>query len=564
MLPYFPRPYPDELLYSLLARYHRHTCSMSPKHTIEDLFGSRQVRASVALPGHLGALAQHLPPEWGLTGERMALELTLFPYFVAFQRPGVDRSVLTAMIDGSTVGIHMRLGVTASAVRAPAMLQFCPLCHGEAVARWGEAYWHRVHQLPGVLVCPEHKVPVLASSVSVTPDQQHEFIPATDETCRFAEVPSAISDACPALLSDIALRSVRLLESLPVRRDPMVLATCYRQALHERGLASPEGRVDQNQLHEKFGLALSSVSAALPQVADPGWLTSIVRAHRHAFHPLCHVLFELFLDLQSPARTDRAGACRDAAWHDRRLRPFAPEFESRLRDLVHGGLGLRACAHALDVDPKTVVRHAERLGIPTRWRTQFRLRNPEKESPRAAIRQHWLAIQGDAPALGRKALAARLPAEHAWLYRNDREWLDANSPAAKPRSPRAARRDWNAIDRKLAAEIRRVAVVILSLSPPVRVSQAELERRLDQRGWIDKRRGKLPRTVAAVKAVAESIEVFRIRRISWARAVLERTSRPAPVWKIRRLAGIPSRAPGAVESALLSPDRKNCRSVPCR
>ena len=49
MLPYFPAPYPDELLYSLLARYHRHTCSVSPKGTLEDLFGSRNVRVGLVI-----------------------------------------------------------------------------------------------------------------------------------------------------------------------------------------------------------------------------------------------------------------------------------------------------------------------------------------------------------------------------------------------------------------------------------------------------------------------------------------------------------------------------------
>jgi len=85
MVPYFPATYPDELLYSVLARYHRHTCSTSPKQTLEDLYGIRSVIATADLPGHLLALSRHLPPERGLTAERLAVDFTLYPYYTAFQ-----------------------------------------------------------------------------------------------------------------------------------------------------------------------------------------------------------------------------------------------------------------------------------------------------------------------------------------------------------------------------------------------------------------------------------------------------------------------------------------------
>jgi len=37
MLPYLPPAYPDELLYSLLARFHRHIGETSPKRTLDML-----------------------------------------------------------------------------------------------------------------------------------------------------------------------------------------------------------------------------------------------------------------------------------------------------------------------------------------------------------------------------------------------------------------------------------------------------------------------------------------------------------------------------------------------
>ena len=40
MLHYFPTPYPDELWYSVIARYHTHSGALSWQATMEALFGN--------------------------------------------------------------------------------------------------------------------------------------------------------------------------------------------------------------------------------------------------------------------------------------------------------------------------------------------------------------------------------------------------------------------------------------------------------------------------------------------------------------------------------------------
>ena len=65
MLGFFPTPYPDELLYSLIARYHLRSGSISPKITLSELFGSTSTIATIDLPANLNNLTkrlQHLTP----------------------------------------------------------------------------------------------------------------------------------------------------------------------------------------------------------------------------------------------------------------------------------------------------------------------------------------------------------------------------------------------------------------------------------------------------------------------------------------------------------------------
>lgn len=49
-----------------------------------------------------------------------------------------------------------RIATTIKQVRMPDYLRHCPYCAEEDEKEFGEIYWHCLHQLPGVLVCPDH------------------------------------------------------------------------------------------------------------------------------------------------------------------------------------------------------------------------------------------------------------------------------------------------------------------------------------------------------------------------------------------------------------------------
>ena len=63
---------------------------------------------------------------------------------------------------------HGLLGLMAT--RGPVLkaLRYCPACVNRERSRFGEAYWHRSHQFPGVLICTEHKAWLEESEVVFT------------------------------------------------------------------------------------------------------------------------------------------------------------------------------------------------------------------------------------------------------------------------------------------------------------------------------------------------------------------------------------------------------------
>ena len=178
------------------------------------------------------------------------------------------------------------------------------------------------------------------------------------------------------------------------------------------------------------------------------------------------------------------------------------------------GDGLRATARLLGLDPKTLMREAAMAGVEVPWATK----------PSGVI-----------PA------AKAMPVPVAHKLRRTR--------------PARARRNWFAIDVRLARSARESVGVILAQSPPLRVTFAEIERRISRRDWIVKRRAKLPQTDAAISAVAEGVAEFRWRRLENCVAAAVATGDLRPC-EVLRAAGLPTTWLPAVRDAIACVQRR--------
>jgi hypothetical protein len=152
------------------------------------------------------------------------------------------------------------------------------------------------------------------------------------------------------------------------------------------------------------------------------------------------------------------------------------------------------------VDTNTVLRHVARLGLTTPWKAR-----PERARPpridRSIMRAAWNDAHATVPAFGRKQLRKRVPAVYTWLYRHDRDWLEAQPPAPVRPNSHKPRINWTAVDGAIAEALRREAAILLTQVPPVPVTRAALERAMGQRGWLEKRLHKLPLCAAILRDV---------------------------------------------------------------
>jgi hypothetical protein len=300
MIGFFPIPYPDEILYSVFARYHTRSRNKSLSATTKDLFGHDASRIVVDLPNKLGYLVSQLPPGSSITAARLINDHTLLPFYAPFLPPERVKQLRRDMIERSSGGtIHGRLGILTSNIEVE-YLRFCSMCAENDVKSYGEPYWHRIHQLPGIFACPHHSVFLENSSVKCSYHGRGEtLVNAKNEiremTPRFLDLDN--KDHIAYLY--LARQGYWLLQQNEFENcGPKFFRKRFLQILIRRNLATFNGLTFIKEIHEFFAhfynpelLALLSSSLENKHT----WLRRLLQSSEHFQHPIRNLLFLHFL-----------------------------------------------------------------------------------------------------------------------------------------------------------------------------------------------------------------------------------------------------------------------------
>ena len=278
MFAVFPSPYEDELLYSLCARYARLMGYRNRNNaTLRHLFGHTVMAAVVDLPIYLDVFAGQLEFLGGPNADELIDRHTLLPYYVAFH-PAEQREAMRAAMRAEGRP-HSMLGLSASRVATPQALRYCPSCAAEERARHGEAYWHRLHQLPGVTVCPEHEVWLENSAGQVLMLRSRRVFDTAETTIpRSVHARELSVNNVTHLLTELARRTRDTLVAPPLAVEPQTLRERYRYFLAERGLATYTGRLRPEALRAAFHEFCTMETLdqlGLVQASD-GWLLRVL------------------------------------------------------------------------------------------------------------------------------------------------------------------------------------------------------------------------------------------------------------------------------------------------
>lgn len=166
MIAAFPDPYPDELLYSICVRYCDRLQYRGKRCGLEDFFGKTITHLEWDFPSHLGELVRRLPAGHLYSVQRLIQEHTVLPFYRAFL-PSERADRVQREMEGRGEGATPpQAGLGKLWAGGCRYLRYCPECVKEDIRVFGEPYWHRLHQLPGIMVCGSHRVFLEHSAVS--------------------------------------------------------------------------------------------------------------------------------------------------------------------------------------------------------------------------------------------------------------------------------------------------------------------------------------------------------------------------------------------------------------
>lgn len=303
MIGCFPDPHPDELFYSACARFSARVKYPNKKEVLQELFGTTTYTAAVDLPSHLAKLVSTLPAGHRYTVDHFIDDHTLLPFYSPFLPHERVRQLREDMSGDGSLAIHKRAGIMASRIPTPERLRFCPVCAIEDKRQPGEAYWHRLHQLPGVLICPVHLV-FLENSIARRDSARDflQFVPAEDAIRTLPVQHLDLSDHSHQILLKLARDASWLIKQSSPGSALNEIYNRYLRPLIDRGLATYTGSIHVRELLSEFGkyyppelLRLLRCEFTGSDQVKTNWLLRLVRPPKHTQHPLYHLLLMQFL-----------------------------------------------------------------------------------------------------------------------------------------------------------------------------------------------------------------------------------------------------------------------------
>jgi hypothetical protein len=189
-------------------------------------------------------------------------------------------------------------------VRPPKFFRSCPACDRANRRQYGETYWRRLFQLPGVEVCPTHEVFLARSDVRLDPlEIRHQYISA--ESQRLATATHAIDRHDPAhqILLGLARDVDWLLRQERLNPGLDFLHRRYHEVLARKGLATRAGNARVGDLRREviafYGARLLELlQCSLPTDRGDDWLVCLLRYSSSAVASLRHLLLLRALDVK--------------------------------------------------------------------------------------------------------------------------------------------------------------------------------------------------------------------------------------------------------------------------
>ena len=541
---FFPTPYADEILYSTLARYCIRSGNVREIHNFEDLFGTRNCVASLELPTHLDALISNMPVGAKYTAEYLIYKHTLFPFVAAFIPEERAKKIIQTMRNGEGAISYNRTGLLSITLNR--YFRFCPQCFREDVEIYGEPYWHRLHQVTGVYICPKHKNPLHNSIQLIRAGNRQRFIGASHENCKVDEEITYSKDLTKKMLwmaEDVQV----LLNNQFEFKEPEWFRSQFRVKLVEKGYARMNNYIFQKRLKQDFinyyGEEYLNLVQSTLTMNSKGWLPDLIRKNDRTTYAIRYLLLTRFLDIPIVDLFNTKLGTSDE--EENTIDAYQELWDQRLIELSQSRLSIRAIADILESSTKTIRKAIDRLEIEEFWKFNGGgkyLHNKftdteEFKIKRKELRAKWIELHSLYPDKSSNQMRKDNDGVYAWLKKYDSEWIEKHYRRIDNKVNPV---NWENRDAELLPKVKEV-IKDMKEGKPEQITWTSVGSKLGISGWLSKKQDKLPLVKAYIEPQIETLEEYHVRKIKWGIEELERQGKEVTLWNLAETAGVKPR-----------------------
>lgn len=480
----FPPPHQSELLYSTIARASIYGGITSPKILLDEVFGNRNVIATLDLPSHINHISHLLRGTGRHSAEQLIFNHTLFPLYAPFIQPELKNKAID-LLKGKTRGAaHMMLGIAASRIKAIRNFQSCPKCIEHQLQNYGEAFWRREWFIPNLSLCIEHGP--LSIYKEKPSDSRHHFQPLF-----LSKFPVSTFEQFVHQDTLILSRAQQLLNLSNIPDISFDQWTSFYYGLaydfgHTKGYHIKHEQIFDS-IFQTFGEDYLLSKGLFCNLHDEhSWIKSTFRQHRKSFSFFEHLLiWQTFLPNE--------------------------KLEHIFQETQH-------------IRPILLKKPQSTENIDLAKLTEYR------KLWQQLVRQN--GIQSSRSKNNGGLI-------YAWLYRNDYHWLLQFNSKNKMKKPVPEFKvKWQNRDRGYVKTLLNIAHLVKDDLNAPRCSANWYLMQLPQHSTIEHNLSKLPLVRKFLTRYVESITEYQLRRVCTAVELLHKNSQKIQLWHVYRLAGI--------------------------
>lgn len=291
MVNFWPKMYEDELLISILKRYHVRTANSNNGTTLAELFGTYYISIHTHMPTNLNTLISNLPSVFNSNCDDFIHKHTLFNYYTAFSSDEVKTLIKAKMKQYKGKAFKV---TKYEDVYLNKYLRYCPKCVEEQLQGTGEFYWNRIHQVS--FMCTKHQELLVDSAYETGGKDLTYHVPECNVI--------SFKNKKDIIFFQKLLKISKRIEVLVTKGSNIKhkdLKVVYYKELDKRGfIYKSKQQVYIQELEEEilkyFG---EEVIERVTGKRSLTWVGKLLGDYTEDVHPLYHVLMQAFLELDN-------------------------------------------------------------------------------------------------------------------------------------------------------------------------------------------------------------------------------------------------------------------------